>query len=63
MHLSGPSILFWQVLLFLTDGKPNEPWGNEQYAQVKQQALHSTRTPTPAQTLTLTPALTLNPEP
>ena len=63
MHLSGPSILLWQVLLFLTDGKPNEPWGDEQYAEVKRQAADSTRTPTPAQTLTPTPALTLSPKP
>ena len=27
----------WQVLLFLTDGMPNEPWGDAEYAGVKQQ--------------------------
>ena len=59
MHLSGPSILLWQVLLFLTDGKPNEPWGDEQYAAVKRQADElgpnpTAPTPNPAQTLTLT---------
>ena len=56
---SHPSILLWQVLLFLTDGKPNEPWGDEQYAEVKRQAAElgpnpTATTPSPAQALTLT---------
>ena len=63
MHLSGPSILFWQVLLFLTDGKPNEPWGDEQYAEVKRQAADSTRTPTQTQNPNPNPSPTLSPKP
>ena len=47
VRLSRPSFLLWQVLLFLTDGKPNEPWGDEQYAGVKQQAADSALTPQP----------------
>ena len=35
---SGASSGCNKVLLFLTDGKPNEPWGDEQYAEVKRQA-------------------------
>jgi len=35
---SGASSGCNKVLLFLTDGKPNEPWGDEQYADVKKQA-------------------------
>ena len=53
------STILWQVLLFLTDGKPNEPWGDEQYAAVKRQAAALGPNPTaptsnPAQALTLT---------
>jgi len=47
------------VLLFLTDGKPNEPWGREQYADVKRQAADSTLTLTLALALALALALTL----
>ena len=47
VRLSRPSFLLWQVLLFLTDGKPNGPWGDEQYAGVKRQAADSALTPQP----------------
>ena len=45
------------MLLFLTDGQPNEPWGDEQYEGVKQQAAElgpnpTASTPNPAQALT-----------
>ena len=53
VHLPRPSALLWQVLLFLTDGKPDAPWGDEQYAEVKRQAAelgpnHTAPNPSPA---------------